>query len=196
MNPVRLLSLLIAMAVLPGCKPSADPVAQHMNMVSNWTAEFRKLYPKPMAGLDKAPTLGKMGEIGPSKSLNFLLIEFPKDSMPELENWLRKKMAADNIQEVRLHGMFPIVGSLLEKKRAELEKLMEIPPGATIVYEWSAGDSHYRNMVESSTVILRSDGTREERTGAKPPSPSFMGKPILNAPGLGSTTGSPATRGK
>jgi hypothetical protein len=154
-----------------------------MKMVSGWTSEFKKLYPKPQAGLDKAPTLGQMGVTGPSKSLSFLLLEFPKDSMPELEHWLRKKMAAHNIQEVRLHGMFPIIGSLLENKRAELEKISEMPPGATKVYEWSAGESHYRDMVECSTIILHSDGTRLELAGEKPPSPSFRGKPIPKEPG-------------
>lgn len=183
MKPCFLPPLVLLLAAVPGCKPAPDPVIQHMRKVDTWTADFRKLYPSPLAGLENPPTLSLIGEVGPTASLSFMLLDFPKDSLPELEKWLRGRMSASGIQEVRLSCMLPITGSLLVEKLAEINRLAgNISKDSVVISEQMPDASTFRGMVIRRTVILHADGRRDERKGEDPPKPTFMGRPLPGNP--------------
>jgi len=163
-----------------GCRREPDPVVQHLQKIGAWSDEFARLHPAPMANLPKPPLLGRTGEVGPSPLISFLLTGYPYDEMPALEKWLRGKMAADGIQEVRLHGLFPLTGSLLEKELAKLEP----PPNMPAEVREEIRGVISRGMAESVTsrqIVLRDDGTRTEteRTGRQ--GLTFGGKPLPGA---------------
>lgn len=107
--PTRLIQLfgLMLVPILAACDRPKSQVVKTMEIVDSWSAAFSNQYPDPIAPFTKSPELGRTGNVGATKDLEFLLLDFPEDRLPEIETFVRSKLKADSIDSATITTFVP-----------------------------------------------------------------------------------------
>ena len=88
--------------LLIGCERKKPELIQAMEETQSWSVAFTKRYPDPIPPFPKSPSLLHTGNIGITKNLHFILLDFPADRLPELEAFVRTKLKAHAVDSVTI----------------------------------------------------------------------------------------------